>query len=509
MDDFIGSGGYNSNKPTQEQVNAKKWMKVIGVILAVLLLIVIALVVLMYYMETTELKISIDTKSNTNLKNVLIFDQGKVYIPIRAFASYVGYESNNAEYENKYTEDKTKCYVESTNEIASFSLGSNKIYKILASSKNDYEYFEIDEPVKMINDQLCTTIEGAQIAFNISMSYNQKENRVTIYTLPYLVDYYTAKFQNSGISDNEADFSNQKALLYNMIVVKNTSGNYGVQSLNGQEILGTKYAKIKFIESTKEFIVTTVENKMGIMSYDAKTKISPEYENIKQIDKDSELYLVTNNKKQGVINSNGSIIVYLEYDQIGIDSTKFASDKIKNQYLLYNKCIPAKKNGVWDLFDITGKKITNNEYTDLGCIVGNEKLTEKNANNLLLVPDYEGIVVRKNNVYGLIDSSGKQLLPISLQAMYSTTSEGKETYHMIYNNQEMNVIDYIKKYVKNENSSTNTDQNTNQQPTQNTTVVDNTQTNTNTTTTQTSTNTVNTTNSQTNTKPVNVTTVQQ
>ena len=38
------------------------------------------------------------------------------------------------------------------------------------------------------------------------------------------------------------------------------------------------------IESTKEFIVTTLENKMGIMSYNATTKISPEYDNIKQID---------------------------------------------------------------------------------------------------------------------------------------------------------------------------------------------------------------------------------
>lgn len=92
MDDFIGSGGYNS-KPTKDQVNAKKWMKIIGIILAVLLVIVIGLIVLMYYIETTELKISIDGKSNTQLKSVFVFDNGKIYIPIRAFASYVGYES--------------------------------------------------------------------------------------------------------------------------------------------------------------------------------------------------------------------------------------------------------------------------------------------------------------------------------------------------------------------------------------------------------------------------------
>lgn len=110
-------------------------MKIIGVVLGLLLIVVVALIALMYYIQTTELKVNIDGKSNTKLKSVLIFEQGKLYVPIRAFASYVGYESNNAEYGNKYTEDKTKCYVESANEIASFSLGSNMIYKILATSK--------------------------------------------------------------------------------------------------------------------------------------------------------------------------------------------------------------------------------------------------------------------------------------------------------------------------------------------------------------------------------------
>lgn len=456
MDDFIG-GGYN--KQTEEQQKAKKWMKIIGIILVLLLLVVIGLLVLMYYIQTTELKISIDTKSNTALKNVLIFEQDKVYIPIRNFASYVGYNSGNGDYK-QYSEDLTKCYVESENEIASFGLGSNKIYKILLDGNNDYEYYEIDEPVKMINNQLCTTIEGAEIAFNISMSYNKTQNQVTIYTLPYLVSYYTMKFQNAGIADTAASFSNQKALLYNMIIVKNENGNYGVQELNGQEVLGTKYADIKFVQSTKEFVVTTLENKMGIMSYDAKTKISPEYDKIKQIDKDNGLYLVTNNNKQGVVNSNGSIILYLEYDQIGVDTTKYSGNKIKNQYLLYNKCIPAKKNGTWELFDKTGRKITEDTYSDLGCSVGTGNATDKNLNSVLLVPEYEGIVVNKNNIYGLINCEGKALLPISLQSIYSVTSEGKEIYYMIYNNQSRNVIDYIKKWVIKENNTTTNTENT-------------------------------------------------
>ena len=465
MDDFIGSGGYNS-KPNQDQVNAKKWMKIIGIILGVLLVLVVGLIVLMYYIQSVELKISIDNKATSKLKDVLIIDQGKVYIPIRAFAGFVGYESNNAEYENKYTEDKTKCYVECANEVASFSLGSNKIYKTSPNSQSDYEYFEISEPVKIINNQLCTTIDGAQIAFNISMSYDQEANRITIFTLPYLVTYYTKEFQNSGIADSSASFNNQKALLYNVMIVKNANNNYGAQTLKKQEILGTKYAGIEFIESTKEFIVTTTEGKMGIISYDANTKISPEYDQIKQIDKDTGLYLVTNNKKQGVVNSNGSIVIYLEYDQVGIDATKYTSNKIKNQYLLYNKCIPVKKNGAWEIFDKTGKKITNETYEDLGCSAS----SSKNANSIILVPEYEGIIVKRNNLYGLIDSNGKELIPIALQSIYLIISEGQETYHMSYRDQEINVIDYIKqrkiKEAETENNTENTE-NTNSQDTTN------------------------------------------
>ena len=262
-DDFIGGQNYNQ---TEEQLKAKKWMKLIGIILILLLVISIALIGVMYYIQSTQLKITVDGKSNSNLEDVLIFENGKVYIPIRAFAEYVGYESYSGDYK-QYAEDTTKCYVQSANEVASFSLNSNKIYKIVLDGNNDYEYYEIDEPVRMINNQLCTTTEGAKIAFNISMAYNQEDNRVTIFTLPYLVTYYTAQFQNSGIADKDANFSNQKALLYNMIVVKNAEGNYGVYGLDGSEILGTKYKSIKFIFSFYFIIICNYNTFISHTSY--------------------------------------------------------------------------------------------------------------------------------------------------------------------------------------------------------------------------------------------------
>ena len=484
MNDLIG----NNYGATEEQLKAKKWMKIIGIILAILLVICIGLIVFIYYIQSSQLKITIDGSTNNELQNILLVEEDEVYVPIRAFASYVGYESYSGDYK-QYAEDETKCYVQCANEVASFTMNSDKIYKLLTDG-NDYEYFTINEPVKMIDGVLYTTMDGAEKAFNISFDYNKEQNRITIYTLPYLVTYWAGQFTNSAIAGEDANFSNQKALLYNMIIVRNAENYYGVYDLSGNEILGTKYTSIEFVESTMEFIVTTEENKMGIMSYDATTKISPEYDEIKQIDKDAGLYLVTNNNKQGVINNSGNIVIYLEYDQIGIDSTQYSSNNIKNQYLLYDNCIPVKRDNKWGIFDKTGKQILAVEYDDLGCSVGTGTSGNQatSTNNILLVPEYEGIVVKKDEFYGLMDSQGNELLPIALESIYSTTSEGEETYYMIYNGQIMNVITYIETYVRPTTENNSTTENT---------------TNTNNTNTENNAQTTNTTNEQTDNNQTN------
>lgn len=468
MNDLIG----NNYQPSNDQLKAKKWMKIISVILVLLFLVCIGLIAFMYYWESTQLKITIDGKENANLQSILLIQNGQVYVPIRQFAEFVGYESYSGDYK-QYAEDNTKCYVQSNNEIASFSMNSDKIYKLLNNS-SDYEYFTINEPVKMINGVLYTTKEGAERAFNIVFGYNQEQNRINIYTLPYLVTQYSAQFKDSAIAGGGSDFSNQKALLDDRLIVRNAENYYGVSDLSGNEILGTKYTSIKYVESTREFVVTTAEGKMGIMSYDATTKISPDYDQIKQIDKDTGLYLVTNSNKHGVINNSGSIIVYLEYDQIGIDANRFNSNNIKNQYLLYDNCIPVKKGNLWGIFDKNGRQILPIEYEDLGCSAGAGNSTMQTANNIILIPDYKGIVVKKDNLYGVKDFEGKELIPIALKTIYSTTSAGEETYYMVYNEQVMNVITYIQTYVRpNKNQSNENNLNTNNVNTENNNAVAN------------------------------------
>ncbi len=126
----------------------------------------------MYYWKSTQLKITIDGKTNSNLEEILLIQNGQIYVPIRNFAQFVGYDSYSGDYK-QYAEDNTKCYVQCANEIASFTMNSDKIYKLLTNG-NDYEYFIINEPIKMVNGVLYITKEGAEKAFNIVFDYNQR-----------------------------------------------------------------------------------------------------------------------------------------------------------------------------------------------------------------------------------------------------------------------------------------------------------------------------------------------
>ena len=226
-----------------------------------------------------------------------------------------------------------------------------------------------------------------------------------------------------------------------MVLVKNSSGEYGVNKLStGESILGTKYAKIKFIESSMNFIVTTEDGKQGISST-TETKITPQYDELNQLDKNLDLYIVKNDNKYGVINGNDEIVIHMEYDKIGIDTMEFINNNIENQYILYEKYLPVQRDGKWGLMNLNGQIALPVEYDSIGCKKGPS--VTKTENNLLLIPEVQGIVVCKNEFYGLMTPQGTKLVPVSLTEMYKVTNAGKNTYYMTYNEQKINVLDWI------------------------------------------------------------------
>lgn len=435
------------NEEMIEKNNKAKKIMIIIVVLIILLLIVCgALLYLINIQERNTLKLNVDGKNTSFASDMFVIENEKVYIKIKDFGKMMGYEPYNGELKTKYSEDTTNCYIDGVSESASYSLNSNTMYKKVDLNE-DYEYFELEEPVRLINNELYTTIEGMQIGTNSMIQYDTNNNQITVYSLDYIVSSYANTFANAAIIDEESDFNNKKALRYDLVVVMNENEHYGVVNSQGQEIIGTKYASISFKEDSQEFTVSTDEGKMGILSSDGRTKIEPNYDEIKQISKERNYYLVSNNKKYGVINHNGNIVIHLEYDQIGVDESGFVSNGIESPYILFNNCIPVEQNKKWGIFDINGRLIVPVEYDEIGCIEGTN--SNRVSNNVLIIPQYEAIVLGKEDKYTILNSLGEEYVPLILDSVYSVTTAGEDSYYMTFTIQEEQngkMVDKIETY---------------------------------------------------------------
>ena len=358
-------------KPFNE--NNQKKLKASLIVVVVLIILLIAIAIFLYFYMQKELqkqlKVEIDGIPNSNLtksdSSAFFINNGKVYTSISDIAKEIGYTYYPGEYK-EYTESKNSCYVTNSNELVDFTANSNKIRKYPLLSQSESQDFEIDEPVSERGANLYLSEAGLERAFNIKISYDQNENKITIATLAYITSKYESAFSNviitkSGFS-KDVIFNDEKALLSNLVIVRdNSSGNnlYGVSLYKDDQltsIISTRYSSIEYIEGLEDFIVKTDDNKYGIIGKDGITKVKPSYDAISEIDKNYELYLVTSNGKQGVVNQNGKIIVYQDYEQIGLDKN-IDDNNVKNRYLLLGNCIPVKANNKWGLIDKDGNQI--------------------------------------------------------------------------------------------------------------------------------------------------------
>ena len=418
-------------------IKKNKKNKTIMIVILALIFILVVICVILFYManevKRNTLKLSVDNVSTNFISDMFVIENDKVYVSIKDFAALMGYETYNGDYKTKYSEDTTNCYITTNNEIASYCLNSNEMYKKVTNNE-DYEYFDLQEPVRLINGKLYVTSDGIEIGTNCMFKYDVGNNQISVLSLDSIVSAYVAQIQNAAIADDNSDFNNKKAARYGLIVIQNADGHYGVCDSEGNEIIGTKYTSISFKEDSKEFTVTTDERKMGILASDGTTKIEPNYDEIKQISRELNYYLVNNNSRYGIINQNGNIVIYLEYDKIGINENQFNTNSIVSPYILYDNCIPVQQNGKWGLFDKNGNIILPLEYDEIGCVTGTQ--SNRNSNNVLLIPQYEAIVVGQNGKYGIVNSRGETYVPVSLDSVYSITTSGEDKYYMTITVQE-------------------------------------------------------------------------
>ena len=423
----------------KEEKKRRKTTKIILGAIIFVVIVIIAIVCYLMYIQSTVMRLTLDGQTNEKIKDLLVFEEdGTIYAPIKEIAPYLGYESFNGEYSEK-SEQPNKCYIQKENEIANFELSKNKIYKLdLTQKNNDYEYVEIKNPVKAIEGRLYISTEGLEKAFNISFNYEKDKNRITIYTLPYLYNFYNSKVLDYGYTEIDSDFVNQKAIFKNQLIVLKDKNKYGVIGVDGSTILEAKYDKITYLYNTGDFLVED-NNKVGIISANKETKVQIMYDSIEAMGSDTDLYVVEMDNKYGVIDVRGNIKIYIENDEIGLDISKFSQNNIKSKYILANNLIPVKKDKYWGLYDKSGNQVAEYKYDSFGYIASNNK----DAINLLVIPNYDVLVACKDKKYTLINSNGSELFATIADDIYMTISGGQKHYYIIANDQRIDAEEWM------------------------------------------------------------------
>lgn len=426
--------------------------KILLGIIACIIVIILVIVLLLMTIEQTTYTVLIDNKPiNVKLENLLTKIDNVTYINIEEFAKLVGYEYHHDSEYKGYSIEKNKCYVQRESfETASFYLNENKVYKLPVDNMNDdYREFVIENIIKSKQiygvEKLYAPLEAISVAFNVSI--NETDNQLKIFTLDFLIGLYDANAKQWGYTGIiEQSFESQKSVLYGYLIVKKEGGLYKIINIqNTKEIVPDKYTSIEFSENTNEFLVTNTFGQVGIINTDGTIKIEPIYDSIEILDKNEGLYLVSKNNKFGIVKSGNTIILSPEYDKIGIDTTKFKN--IKSKYTILDEIIPVCKNNKWGAIDKEGKIVIKLEYDEFGSSLTSVEIkgNNKSVEHLISIEKCNGIIVKKDEKYGIIDIKGNILVPIVVDAIYSIEGASSEEskYFMLYNGEELNVIERL------------------------------------------------------------------
>lgn len=428
----------------EKKKNGDVTRKILVAIMIVLVLIIILIAVLLYNINTNTFRIIIDGETQTDTAGLLQTVDNTTYINIQKLATLLGYGYHAGEYK-VFSSDEDKCYIESTNETASFYLNSNKICKLEVDHLDeDYEVFMSEKNIIAINNLFYAPIDAIEVSFNVKIE--QTENGMSVITLDTLLQNINNTINSDETYNSllEEDFKNQKAVLYDYIILSKTdSGVYGVITTDGREILADRYQSIEFSESTQEFFVTNSLGKMGIVDKDGKNIIEQNYDSIKLIHNDPKLYLVAISEKYGVLDETGRNIIYPEYDSIGVDSTIYTD--IQNQYVLLDSVIPVCQNNQYGLFDITGNKILDVQYEGIGCELETVNINgaTKAVNPVVSIEECEGIVIKNGEVYDLFYIPNNNLISLKVSSIYYIKDAGETKYYMVYKEQELDLINSL------------------------------------------------------------------
>ena len=222
--DLLDNIPENNKKITK----VKLWLVIVIVLIVILILAAVIIWIYSQNLLKNQFKFYIDGARQSNYAQDLFYNENdNIYVSIKDVATMLGYGAFNGGYK-QYTEDITKCYVTNAQEAVAFEANSNKLYKynIVEGENEEGQTFTINEPVKMIGNKLYIGMEGLKRAFNVQINNDAANNSLGVFTLSYLANYYSGRITNSAITVDTSNFSesvlfnNQKAVLYNLMIVR-------------------------------------------------------------------------------------------------------------------------------------------------------------------------------------------------------------------------------------------------------------------------------------------------
>ncbi len=466
----------NSYQQELESRDRKRRAVMLSIILCgVFIALLFVMIIIISYKDSITEKFYIDNVQVKTLNNSLYTEiNGVTYIDVKTISSVLGYTYTKGEYK-KYNENEDSCYLQNDFEIVALTSGNSsydkyieltapnaKIAEIAVTTKNKNGYsetYKLENEIVFQNGKIYVPLDSVQKMFNINISW--QEYRKKIYTLANRVSVAKSTITKYGYKEMSGYYENLRATIDGLVIVgdaQSTSKYYGVFFLGSgnkkaKEIVSTKYDDITYAQNVGEFYITVENGTMGLLNAEGGTIISPSsFEEISLLDDNGEnqLYLVRKGQEYGVVNRNGEILIHPENDKIGLDSNdvkEFTIEKIRNSNVLFDSCIPVKKDGKYGLVNKDGDQVLNLSYEGFGYKSTASSKTSGNEQSVLLIPPsagIKGIVVNYDDLYGIFDvTTEKLILPCVYSKIYAITKSGKTSYYIEYNGASVELEDYL------------------------------------------------------------------
>lgn len=373
----------------ENEANIKNKKKLILILIAVCVFLLLALVAAIVFMpkktEVIQKKNYLDGQEIKNENLIFKAEDGTEYISLKDLSDALKYTYCNGAY-LEYSEDKTKCYIETENNVVGFQVNSNEIYKVKKDLEKGYEYFTLQNEAVTMNDKIYIALTDARKALNVIVK--NQTNKMTIDTPDYFIEQTKEDIEAAGYTAIDTSEDNLRLLSYDMIVVEK-GDKKGIINTNLEEVIGIKYDTIVFDEGRKELIVSN-NKKYGIISIDGNIRLKLMYDNLEILNYDPLLYVIGINEKFGVLNAKKETIVEPEYDKIS-------------------------------------STLIRNIDKDLGPV----------------------IIVQKDEKYGLIDSKdGEAILDCIFDKIEETEEGDKQIYILENEGQKYMLENYVKEILK-------------------------------------------------------------